>query len=101
MSAHQARLARETRAFPVFIYDPRQGERMRERLSLRGNPAMQQDWATDPKTGEAMDFVTFARTERRFAGQFDADGIPSEALLTAQQDRLANWRLLQELAGIR
>jgi pyruvate/2-oxoacid:ferredoxin oxidoreductase beta subunit len=100
MAAHQARLARDTRAFPVFIYDPRQGDRMRERLSLRGNPAMQQDWMTDPKTHEPLDFVAFARTERRFAGQFDAEGNPSEALLRAQQDRLANWRQLQELAGI-
>ena len=32
--------------------------------------------------------------------QFDADGNPSAALQIAQQDRLANWRTLQEMAGI-
>jgi len=101
VSAHQARLARDTRAFPVFIHDPRQGELMRERLSLRGNPAIREDWSVDPKTGENVDFITFARTEGRFARQFDAEGNPSEALLCAQDDRLAHWHLLQELAGLR
>ena len=33
--------------------------------------------------------------------QFDADGQPSPALLQTQQDRLENWRRLQELAGLR
>jgi len=55
----------------------------------------------DPKSQEAFDFVAFAKTEGRFGKQFDANGNPSEALLLAQQDRLKNWRLLQELAGIR
>ena len=38
-SARQAKLAVEARAFPLFIYDPRKGEKIRERLSLVGNPA--------------------------------------------------------------
>ena len=29
------------------------------------------------------------------------NGNPSETLLYAKQDRLENWRLLQELAGLR
>ena len=32
---------------------------------------------------------------------FDKDGNPSEVLLAAQEDRLKNWHLLQELAGLR
>jgi hypothetical protein len=48
-----------------------------------------------------VDFITFARTEGRFAKQFDKDGNPSPTLLAAKQDRLENWRLLQELAGLR
>lgn len=100
-SSHQARLAVETRAFPLFIYDPRKGELIRERLSLQGNPAQKQDWATDPKTGQPLDFVSFARTEGRFAKQFDKEGKPSEPLLQAKQARLKYWRLLQELAGVR
>jgi hypothetical protein len=54
-----------------------------------------------PKTGEVIDFLAFARTEGRFAKQFDKDGRPSEALLVAQADRRQNWRRLQELAGMR
>jgi pyruvate/2-oxoacid:ferredoxin oxidoreductase beta subunit/ferredoxin len=100
-AARQAKLAVESRAFPLFIYDPRRGESIRERLSLQGNPDPREDWARHPKTGDVVDFVAFARTEGRFARQFDAAGHPSSALLPAQADRLANWRRLQELAGLR
>jgi len=100
-SRHQAKLAVESRAFPVFIYDPRQGDTIRERLSLQGNPAQKEDWYTVPKTGETIDFTTFARTEGRFAKQFDVEGTPSASLLAAQADRLANWHRLQEMAGLR
>ena len=99
-SSAQARLAAHTRAFPLFTYDPRRGPTIRERLSLQGNPDVKADWATDP-AGEPIDFVAFARTERRFARQFGADGTPSPALLAARDERLTNWRRLQELAGIR
>lgn len=100
MAHHQARLAVDSRAFPLLIHDPRQGATLKERLSLQGNPLPSQDWYTLPKTGEVVDFLSFARTEQRFAKHFDADGQPSETLLAAKADRLANWRLLQELAGI-
>jgi pyruvate ferredoxin oxidoreductase beta subunit len=100
-SSEQAKLAVTTRAFPLFSYDPRRGETMRERLSLQGNPDPKEDWARHPRTGEALDFVAFARTERRFARQFAADGTPSPALSHARDDRLSNWRRLQEMAGLR
>ena len=48
-----------------------------------------------------QDFIDFARSEGRFAKQFDKDGNPSATLLYAKQDRLENWHLLQELAGLR
>jgi hypothetical protein len=60
-----------------------------------------EDWWTDPKTGKPLTFVEFARTEGRFARQFGPDGAPSAALLKSQEDRLRNWNLLQELAGIK
>ena len=101
MSQHQASLAVDSRAFPMFIYDPRKGETIKERLSLQGNPAVNEDWYKDPKTGEVIDFVHFARTEGRFAKLFNKDGTPKEALLKSQNDRLKNWRQLQELAGIK
>ncbi len=101
MARHQAKLAVDSRAFPVFQYDPRKGDTIRDRLSLNGNPAQKEDWYTVPKTGETIDFITFARSEGRFRKQFDKEGNPSETLLRAQADRLANWHLLQEMAGIR
>jgi len=101
MAEHQAKLAADSRSFPVFIYDPRKGQRFKERLSLVGNPNVKEDWYVNPKTGEQIDFCYFARTEGRFAKQFDKDGNPSPTLLAAQQDRLENWHMLQELAGIK
>src|SRR5688572_25177 len=101
MAEHQAKLAADSRSFPVFIYDPRKGKRIKERMSLAGNPNMKEDWYVNPKTGEPVDFVSFARTEGRFAKHFDKQGNPSATLLSAKQDRLENWNLLQELAGLR
>lgn len=100
LATEQARLAKESRAFPIFIYDPRAGETIKERLDLKGNPTVKEDWYTIPKTGEVIDFITFARSEGRFAKHFDAEGNPSKDLLGAQEDRRKNWRMLQELAGI-
>ena len=100
MSVHQAKLAVDCRAFPLAIYDPRKGEKISERLRLQGNPAQTADWLVKPD-GTKMDFVAFARTESRFSKQFDKSGNPSETLLKSQDDRLKNWHVLQELAGIR
>ncbi len=101
MSAHQEKMAVEARAFPLFVYDPRKGEKIRERLSLVGNPAQKEDWWTPPNSDKPFTFVDFARTEGRFAKQFDKNANPSAALLQTQEDRLRNWRMLQELAGVR
>jgi pyruvate/2-oxoacid:ferredoxin oxidoreductase beta subunit len=101
MAGEQARLAVDTRAFPILIYDPRKGDKVKERLSLQGNPAVKEDWYVNPKTKETVTFIDFARSEGRFVKHFDKDGNPSETLLAAKQDRLENWHLLQELAGIR
>jgi pyruvate/2-oxoacid:ferredoxin oxidoreductase beta subunit/NAD-dependent dihydropyrimidine dehydrogenase PreA subunit len=101
MASHHAKLAVESRAFPLFIHDPRKGDKLRERLSLVGNPAQKEDWWTPPKSDKPLTFVDFARSEGRFAKQFDEVGNPSEILLQAQDDRLRNWRTLQELAGAR
>ncbi len=101
MAGEQARLAVDSRAFPILIYDPRKGEKVKERLSLQGNPAVKDDWYVNPKTKETVNFIDFARSEGRFAKHFDRDGNPSETLQWANQERLENWRLLQELAGLR
>jgi pyruvate/2-oxoacid:ferredoxin oxidoreductase beta subunit/NAD-dependent dihydropyrimidine dehydrogenase PreA subunit len=101
MAGEQARLAVDTRAFPIMIHDPRGGDTLKKRLSLMGNPNMKGDWFVNPKTNEEVTFIDFARSEGRFSKHFDKDGKPTETLLAAKQDRLENWRLLQELAGLR
>jgi pyruvate/2-oxoacid:ferredoxin oxidoreductase beta subunit/Pyruvate/2-oxoacid:ferredoxin oxidoreductase delta subunit len=98
-ATRQAKLAVDSRAFPLFTYDPRKGESFAERLSLQGNPATKDDWSKNPD-GSILDFLAFARTEGRFAGHFAKDE-PTPEILGTQEDRLANWRGLQELAGIR
>jgi pyruvate ferredoxin oxidoreductase beta subunit len=100
LAGERARLAVDSRTFPLIMYDPEAGERTKERLSLKGNPVAEKDWYTDPKTNERVDFVTFARGEGRFEKQFDANGVPSAAMILANEDRRRNWRILQEMAGI-
>jgi pyruvate ferredoxin oxidoreductase beta subunit len=99
-STAQAKLAVESRAFPLFSYDPRRGDRLAERWSLQGNPALREDWAKLPD-GTPVDFLSFARSEGRFAGHFATDSTPSAEILATQADRLQNWRTLQELAALR
>jgi pyruvate ferredoxin oxidoreductase beta subunit len=99
-SSRQAKLAVDSRAFPLFVYDPRKGSTIKERLSLQGNPEWKKDWST-LADGTPVDFLTFARTEGRFAPHFAKDGSPTEEIRATQDDRLANWRALQELAGVR
>lgn len=103
LSYTQALLAVESRAFPVFIYDPDGGPNLAKRMSLQGNPSINRDWHYRKKKDgpdEKVDFTTFAKTEGRFRKHFDKEGKPSDTILASQDDRLANWRLLQELAGI-
>ena len=100
-STHQAKRAVESRAFPIFTFDPRRGKKIRERLSLVGNPAHKDDWWAPPNCEKPLTFIDFARTEGRFAKQFDSEGNPSGVLLQTEEERLQNWRLLQELAGLR
>lgn len=101
MAMAQSKLAVDTRTFPVLIYDPRKGRKISERLSLQGNPATNEDFYKDPKSGEVFDFTMFARSEGRFAKHFDAEGQPSPTILATREERLRNWNLLQELAGLR
>ena len=99
-ATRQAKLAVESRAFPLFTYDPRRGESFAERLSLQGNPALREDWSKAPD-GAPVDFLAFARSEGRFAGHFAKDEAGTPEIHGTQADRLGNWRGLQELAGLR
>ena len=80
-SLEQSRLAVESRAYPLFKYDPDLGVTFSECVSLEGNPAMEADWpeytlAYKDEEGNAQKmslpftFADFALTEGRFAKQF-------------------------------
>jgi len=76
MSERQAKLVVESRAYPLFRYDPGAGERPADCFDLDGNPALDEDWpvytlkyqdAGREKTMEVpMTFADFAITEARF-----------------------------------
>lgn len=80
LGAHQAKLAVESRAYPVFKYNPDMGKTAQEAFDLDGNPAIDQLWPTyqlkykengREKTMEvAMTFADFAITEGRFRKHF-------------------------------
>ena len=80
-TAHQSKLAVESRAFPLMTYDPDVGETWEECVNMEGNPAIDKDWPvynlayTDkegqPATMELpLTFIDFAITEGRFRKQF-------------------------------
>ncbi|MGB0524051.1 MAG: 2-oxoacid:acceptor oxidoreductase family protein [Flammeovirgaceae bacterium] len=80
MGVNQAKLAVESRAYPVFKYNPDMGKTPEECFDLSGNPDMDNDWPTyqlkylengREKTMEvAMTFADFAITEARFRKHF-------------------------------
>jgi len=80
LGAHQAKLAVESRAYPLFRYNPDKGVTPQEAFDLEGNPALHQLWPTyqlkylennRQKTMEvAMTFADFALTEARFRKHF-------------------------------
>src|SRR5437588_666507 len=62
MAGEQARLAVDSRAFPLMIHDPRAGDTIRKRVSLQGNPNVKGDWFINP-TNQEVTFIDFARSE--------------------------------------
>jgi pyruvate-ferredoxin/flavodoxin oxidoreductase len=80
LGAHQAKLAVESRAYPLFRYNPDKGVTPQEAFDLEGNPALEKTWPTyelkylengRQKTMEvAMTFADFALTEARFRKHF-------------------------------
>jgi len=80
-SFDQSKLAVESRAYPLFRFDPDAGITFHESVSLEGNPAPDADWPTyilkyrDEAGNEQsmelpMTFADFAATEARFLKQF-------------------------------
>ncbi|MEW5789461.1 MAG: 2-oxoacid:acceptor oxidoreductase family protein [Pseudomonadota bacterium] len=80
-AVEQSKLAVESRAYPLFRYDPDLGTTFSECVSLEGNPDMDAEWPVytlEYKDEEGkvqkmelpMTFADFALTEGRFAKQF-------------------------------
>jgi pyruvate-ferredoxin/flavodoxin oxidoreductase len=80
MSNHQAKLAVESRTYPLFRYDPDLGTTAAECFDLDGNPAIDRDWPVTKinyvERGKEKEmelpttFVDFAVTETRFRKHF-------------------------------
>ena len=70
MSADQAKLARDSRAMPEFVFNPREGETVQEAFNLKGNPTLNKDWweTKYASTGEKYNYTVahWALTEARF-----------------------------------
>ncbi|WP_205727971.1 2-oxoacid:acceptor oxidoreductase family protein [Flammeovirga pectinis] len=80
LGAHQAKMAVESRTYPIFKYNPENGKTTEENFDLSGNPDMEKDWPSyqlkyiDNGVEKAMDlemtFADFALTEARFRKHF-------------------------------
>ncbi|MDJ0833780.1 MAG: 2-oxoacid:acceptor oxidoreductase family protein [Gammaproteobacteria bacterium] len=80
-SMAQNKLAVESRAYPLFVYNPDAGVTFHECCSLDGNPALEDDWPSYPlkyiddlgreqSMELPMTFADFAVTEGRFRKHF-------------------------------
>ncbi len=68
-SAAQAKLARDSRGMPEFVYNPQGGETSQECFDLKGNPNLDRDWyqaAYSDKTKYSYTVAHWATTEARF-----------------------------------
>jgi len=70
MSADQAKMVRDARGMPEFVFNPRKGETSQEAFDLKGNPSLDRDWwrTKYSTTGEEYSFgvAHWAITEGRF-----------------------------------
>jgi pyruvate-ferredoxin/flavodoxin oxidoreductase len=70
MSADQAKLVRDARGMPEFVFNPRRGETSQEAFDLKGNPSMERDWwrTKYASTGAEYNYTVahWALTEARF-----------------------------------
>jgi pyruvate-ferredoxin/flavodoxin oxidoreductase len=70
MSADQAKLARDSRAMPEFVFNPRRGELASETFDLKGNPTIERDWWRNKFKSDGAEYnfgvAHWALTEGRF-----------------------------------
>jgi len=92
MSADQAKLVRDARGMPEFVFNPRRGETSQEAFDLKGNPSADRDWwrtkyATD---GAEYNFTVahWAVSENRFRKHVKAIKEEDAGRLTPLDDQL-------------
>ena len=70
MSADQAKLVRDARGMPEFVFNPQKGETSQEAFDLKGNPTPERDWWNTKyaSNGETYNYTVahWAITEARF-----------------------------------
>ncbi len=82
MSDIQNKLVVDSRAYPLFRYDPDEATSLAEAATLEGNPSIDQDWinyeikyqqdGVEKTLNTSLTFADFAFTEGRFRKQFKA-----------------------------
>jgi pyruvate-ferredoxin/flavodoxin oxidoreductase len=92
MSADQAKLVRDARGMPEFVFNPRRGETSQEAFDLKGNPSLDRDWwrTKYATTGEDYSFTVahWAVTEGRFRKHVKSIKEEEAAKLTLLDDQL-------------
>ena len=70
MSADQAKMVRDARGMPEFVFNPRRGETQQEAFDLKGNPSTDRDWWRTKYASNGEDYnytvAHWALTEGRF-----------------------------------
>lgn len=96
MAPVQARRARDSRAMPEFVFNPRAGETYAETVDLTGNPDPAEDWAKEKfaATGEVYRYTPahWAYTEARFRPHFRRIRPEEAAQRISLEDMLARIR---------
>lgn len=93
MSADQAKMVRDARGMPEFVFNPRRGETSQEAFDLKGNPSVDRDWwrTKFATTGEEYNFTVahWAITEARFRKHVKAVSEEESSKLRPFDDMLA------------
>jgi pyruvate-ferredoxin/flavodoxin oxidoreductase len=70
MSADQAKMVRDARGMPEFVFNPRKGETSQEAFDLKGNPTPERDWWRTKYKSDGAEYsftvAHWALTEARF-----------------------------------
>ena len=98
MSADQAKLVRDARGMPEFVFNPRRGETSAEAFDLKGNPSLDRDWwrAKSATDGAEYNFTVahWAVSEGRFRKHVKALKPEAAAKLVPLDDQL--WFITQD-----